>query len=890
MARRPAPASPPKDTAQHWRSVLNNRIPLAGGWLRVQSTLALIKLSLAGDIMATRILAQALDNHDDANIRQMARRHLSGELPVLALDAVWQVWAEGRRPALTALLLQHNRAASKPPRLAAYSALMLNNENLLHDAAPNWVAFLVDACFDSDTTIAARARYAVAHLEREESAAALCALWVETRSPVLEDALAQAAYQPMQPATVSVPVALKFNRLELVTRRGPDVLPVLLALCEDAEGEMRERARFCLLNLQSQTSVNALCAAWLEKRTPLLESAVVQSRYVASKPPRLRLYSALKAGRVDVAEKTRPDGVAVLLEASGDADGEIRARAEAALRALRATEAQEALCRAVIERDHPLARQICAEMDYLPALPEQRALFFFITDQWDAYETLDFDQRMLNAVYETSNAELRQRILRKVQQAGRTSFLNIVTGADDRARAAQMTSIEAEMLMRVLSNNAEWERLWGLAQVLALPQSVEIVRRLSREGWQPMDALEQEVYASLVRLAGSEMLYTGAELAEALPLAVRRARLRVHGRVNGISFAPHAPHLAIGSSGRRVAVWNYQTASMERVWKDFAHSIGEVAYTSGGLLLCAERSTGGERCAVYSLDGEQPAEVGSHFGTVTVLEALDERSLFSAGRDGRAVVWNIAGRSLMREHTLADWPRAGCVSPDRARVMLLHDRIETLSAASLEPLPEHSIGRLPQSNRSVLRCAALLPGDGQILAGQFNGQVIHYYYNGGHRARAKVLTAHPKPVESVLLLPGRSIAATAGAEGEVRLFALPSLQPAGSIHAGDGARLTSLHASPDGAFLATGSNQPSLALWDLRVQDIPALFNTPAGSIMPSQMALINTLAGYAENLPEPVINTLRYLQTLLQHRFRYDIEVSDVATIQVGEFDVFLD
>ena len=166
MARRPAPASPPKDTAQRWRSVLNNRIPLAGGWLRVQSTLALIKLSLAGDVMATRILAQALDNHDDANIRQMARRHLSGELPVLALDAVWQVWAEGRRPALTALLLQHNRAASKPPRLAAYSALMLNNENLLHDAAPNWVAFLVDACFDSDTTIAARARYAVAHLER----------------------------------------------------------------------------------------------------------------------------------------------------------------------------------------------------------------------------------------------------------------------------------------------------------------------------------------------------------------------------------------------------------------------------------------------------------------------------------------------------------------------------------------------------------------------------------------------------------------------------------------------------------------------------------------------------------------------------------------------------
>src|SRR5690606_16827289 len=114
MARKPSPVSTADDSAQRWQAVLNNRIPLAGGWLRVQSTLALIKLSLAGDFMATRILAHALDNHEDPNIRHMARHHLTSDLPAAALNAVWQVWAESRRPGIAAVLLQHNRPASKP--------------------------------------------------------------------------------------------------------------------------------------------------------------------------------------------------------------------------------------------------------------------------------------------------------------------------------------------------------------------------------------------------------------------------------------------------------------------------------------------------------------------------------------------------------------------------------------------------------------------------------------------------------------------------------------------------------------------------------------------------------------------------------------------------------
>ncbi len=867
--------------------MLHNNIPLAGGWLRTRSALMLIELSRSGDRMATRILAKAVDSHNEGTIRGMARRHLSSELPQAALNAAWQVWYEDRGKNLSKVLLSQERPATSPPQVRLMSALALNLEDVVQGMGAELVPALYAASQDRDATIASRARFALAQLKTPNAISTLCRLWEKVRDPLLESTLAQAAYQPSEPAEISVLVALKFNRLELVTRRGADGIPALLVACADKDEDIRARACFCLVNLQSQPAINALCAAWLKSRDALLEGAIIQARYVAAQPYRLRIFTALKAGRIDLLAKLKPEGVAVLLEACADNDHDIRTRAETALRALETSEAREALCTAVMDQEHALARSICLECSYLPEAPERRALFLFLTEQWDAYERLDFDQRLLNAVYETSSAELRQRVLRRVQQAGRTSFLNIVTNVDDRARAGRMSSIEAQLLARVLAGNAEWQRLWVLAQSLALAQSVEIVRRLEREGWQPADALECETFSTLARLAHAEMLTTGNELHEALPMGMQRAVLRVHGRVNATAFAPDRPQLAIGSGGRRVALWNYHTGSMERLWKDFSHSIGEVDFTPAGQLLCAERSTLQEPCAIYALGGDAPAVVGQHNGPVTALLCLDDEQVLSAGRDLRARLWNLTGRSLARERRLADWPRAACLSPDHEQVLLLHSRLEMLDARTLDTQLNILPPRGNHGSRSVLRSAAFLSDTDQVLAGQFNGQVVQYM-SAGSRVRGRLLAQHAAPVECVQVLPGRPIVASASADRLVRFYTLPELRPLGQIEA-QGGRLTSLHASPDGAFLAIGTNQSRLELWDLRVLDIPSLFNTPVANILPSQMALVNTLAGYTE-LPDGVRAAIGYLQCLLQNRFRYDIELAEAPVIRVGEFDVFLD
>src|SRR5438067_1080469 len=62
-------------------------------------------------------------------------------------------------------------------------------------------------------------------------------------------------------------------------------------------------------------------------------------------------------------------------------------------------DAREALCRLVIAGgDRRLLRAV-ANADYLPRQEGQRAVFFFLTEQWERYESLDFEHDLLRAAY-----------------------------------------------------------------------------------------------------------------------------------------------------------------------------------------------------------------------------------------------------------------------------------------------------------------------------------------------------------------------------------------------------------------------------------------------------------------------------------------------------------
>jgi WD40 repeat protein len=419
------------------------------------------------------------------------------------------------------------------------------------------------------------------------------------------------------------------------------------------------------------------------------------------------------------------------------------------------------------------------------------------------------------------------------------------------------------------------------------------------------------------------MLLSGPELSRALPLALPRASLHVGGRVNDVAFSPAAPLLAIASSQRKVVLWNFKTAQVERVIEAaFTHSVGRVAYTPSGALACGERSTGQAICTVYVYQDGNSYHLCNHEGTVTALESVGDNRLLTAGRDAHIAMWDLDDRRVLTDKEFPFWARAAEVSPDGQYVALLHARMSLARLPELTIVPgqpfiaprervgaygtgyrratgfsrarhtdEYRLnpGGTTEYRRGTGQHAAYSPDGKYILSGQHNGQLVLYYHTSlTQRPRQAVVTDHNGPVRGVHFLPGHPLVISAGADGEVRFIRWPEMTLAGMARE-TGGKLTSLHVSRSGSFMATGTSESSLRLWDLRTLDIPALFAQPLATATHDQISTVLALGEY-ETLPEPVRTALQFMRLLLQYRFRYDIQIEDAHTIRFGDFDILLE
>lgn len=856
-------------------------------------TNALNQSALAGNWLAAQTLAIVYVIHEEAEVRRIARETLDRINYSTGIDAVWGVWAETRHPGLEEIARGYHRVANQPASVRLLSALCLDARSTITRGGADLVPALIRAWDDPNPTIATRAHEVLSNLQSQESIDAVCSAWLDNRYHFLDDIILKAGYVAQKPPAVRVLSALKVNRLEIVMHGTSDMVAPLITASNYNDPLIAGRADACLRQLQKQAAIDEFCKLWSTTRDTRLEEILLEAGYKARSPAWVRLLVALKTGRLAAAEKVSPNGLPILLEATGDADETIRRNAQAALNNLHDEETREALCMRVIETNDAQAKKIALQNGYAPRTDELRALFFFLTEQWQAYDELDFDQKLMRTIYEASPGELRQQIAVRVQSAGRTDLLTILAGGDLRSRANKIDPNESALMIRILAQNREYERLWALAPELALPFSLEIMRILVKNEWHPQREADRPIFNELARLVSLPILLAGEELDKSLPLAIARANLKVRGRVNEVAFSPHNPVLAIATNQRKVVLWNFQTASVERVLEGFQHSVGKVSYNPQGMLVAAERTNAQALCTIYVWDPQEdlPYRLCTHQGTITTIEPVGEEHLLTTGRDNLTVLWNLAGRKVIASKEFPFWARAAAVSPDGHYAALMHDRFSLARLPELTIVPGYAF--LPPRGQGfrvgVAQNAAFSPDGRYLLAGQYNGQVGLYFHTSLTQRPPKILvTQHSQPVRGIHFLPGHPLVVTAGAEGQVRFIRWPEMTTKGMVYSPEG-QLTSLRISQHGEFMATGTNEASLMLWDLRVQDIPGLFSQPLATATHDQVSNLLALSEY-HTLPEPVRNGLKFLRLLLQYRFRYDIQLDEAPTIQYGDFDILLD
>lgn len=874
--------APTRQQIKRWGSALYRRTVLIGALQRRRALNGLLSAAYRQEKLAVRILADAIAHHFSADVRARATDALAQLTASSAINEVWQVWQETNEPALLNLLRGLGQPAANPPALRVISALVLNPQTpALKQRSEDIQAALDLALQDSQWTSVARAW--LEQLSNKSAGQILCAAWSQTHADWLKAIIRKQGWVPEKPPEACVAGALLNAQVNVLTRGGSELIPALCREYLRADIETQSWARFALLNLSEQTQVDALAQIWFSSRDAALAELLQASQRLPSQPDEVHLGALLKFSPQNVLPALQPALIPRLVEFLADADTQMSAAADMVLNHLPDGELPAALCEHLMQRPDAHLEAICLENHYLPATPARQALFLFLTQQWQAYQTLDFDFRLLTTLVAAAKPELKERIAALLRTSGRTDFLPILSGGRQNLDLHWLPPEDINAFAQMLGESGEWERLWQLALQTDYFHSLEIIARLRSQGFLPAKADEGALFKTLTQFLSQPAAASPADLRGQTPPGLRKALLNVSGRINAFAFSPVDNHLAIGTNQRQVAIWDYHLGKLLLLQRGFNRSIGAVGYAKDGALWIGERTISDDPCGIYRLFGDQLNPVGTVGGSVIGFVPTGANRVISLGRDQIARTWDPAYQQPVSRRELSIWPRSFCVDDANGILYLCARRPYRYNLADLTQLK--TIFTQSDDKNSMLSACAVTP-HGDFYAARSQHQL--YRAAGPDQQRLSLTAMMPIQQNAVGLcaVRGQDEIVLAEQDGRISVFQAENTASVRRLNAGEA--ITAVEVSADGKSMAIGHSASQVAFWDLQTLALPALAQQPISGLTKQDLQTLQAIesgltAGAADE-------AARYLIAMLQFRFRYDIEIDQAPHLAPGEFDIFLE
>jgi WD40 repeat protein len=581
------------------------------------------------------------------------------------------------------------------------------------------------------------------------------------------------------------------------------------------------------------------------------------------------------------------------------------------------------MCRLVINSDYGPARDEVLAAGYQPEEEIHRALFFFMTGQWEVYEALDFDHHMLRTAYSAVSPRLRERIAGQARSEGRLEWVDIASGGRAGKRLATMSDKEWKMVIALLRDEGHFQELWQLAQEAPPRWAGGIVRCLAAEEWSPPEADARD-FQELAAQAKACL-----ELDTALLFQFRWSLEGHKDEVRALAFFPDSRTLASGSRDRTVRIWDAKVGKCLHVLAEHRGAINCLAVSPDGKHLV---SGGKDGLPLLWRLTAQPLAIAldGHDAAITkVAISPDGQWLATADSDGALQLWSAldgGSRATLTGHegailAMQMAPHGDTLVTGSADGLVrLWDvpsgRLRsTLAAHDSEPVPALAIShqgdllataagnttylyRLPGGqplgvlcgHREGVNCLAFSP-DGQVLlGGGADQEILTWRIGDGHLLHR--VEAHSSQVTQLLVDPrgkiGMSVSGYgAGHDYSIRLWSLGegSLQRALYGHT---RYISSIAQSADAQYLASGGGDCTVRIWS---SELSRLNHVPAGKISVAELEYAEQCAK-DEHSSEAERAAWGMIACLVRRRRRTDIELEDAGprNLRLGPYDIEID
>jgi WD40 repeat protein len=535
--------------------------------------------------------------------------------------------------------------------------------------------------------------------------------------------------------------------------------------------------------------------------------------------------------------------------------------------------ARETLCQLVNLFDDPEAKIITLNNGYFPEDQIQRAIFLYLTEQWDAYQQFDFSHRLLIAGYESADLRLRRQLLTHARNSGYIDWLGQIPQARNVRWLKDLDNADWESILDQLHLSQRYGDLWRLAQSASANWSARILLSLQEASWSPTnEPFEIAVFNKLCDLAHDCLI----KLPEILPTRTLKSPT---GSITALALQKEDKDLVCGGIDVNLYLWDLSSRS----WLP-DQLIGSVPQTralafspDGEYLISA---CGDHRIRIYRRrDFLLVKTLEGHSAQIRALFVHpDGRTLFSAGFDGVLRAWRFPFGSeleplLMTSQEIfalhisptGDLIAAGGADrtlriwkwPERSLVREIPDFGETITTITGD-----------KDHRIAIYCS-----DGTLnVLNAYSGKMIA----PPRMVIGKIIQMACHPEENWLY--------TLDVDSNINVINLSTLTTFITISRPNGFA-SGMVISNAGDSIIHSSTQGEITFWDLTdFNFITRVFS----SELPAVLHALQTRLAHP-NLTNVNHRWLNFLHELLIWRTRFDIEIEEPEVLQVGEFDIQL-
>ncbi|MBL1210957.1 WD40 repeat domain-containing protein [Geminocystis sp. GBBB08] len=568
---------------------------------------------------------------------------------------------------------------------------------------------------------------------------------------------------------------------ELIQEKNPQTIEILTkAFTFTQDKNLQNLILSALRNIKMQEKelIDVVCQVWSENRDSELGKFLKLKGWVADKPLKLRLLTALNLGWQGIIEEKGNTIVASLLTFFDDEDTFIQQTAKEWASGFKTPELQEEVCRLASEENNQTALEVATRCRYTPSEPSQAALFCYFTQLWDQYQKVDPEYQLLEEIYYNAPEELKNRIDNHGKVYKRLEWVWMVLGGKEGRRLPEINLSQWETILNILGNGKHWETMWLLVTFIPIVFAKTIVKRLENYRWQdPQEKIKFNEFSKIVKTLKSKTPPQGKLI---------RCIHTLEGHTQGIKTIAVTPDskILISVGDEIIRLWDINEGKLVNTLKGHLKGVTSICLSKDGTTLAS-----GSRDKTISIwrlpDGNLIGNLSANVASVWSLAMTDDAKMIASASYQEVRLWQYPPRRLYKH--LKGHQR------EVEKVVINKDNSLLISAG----------GKKDNSIR------------------------VYSLPSGEHQC---TLSGHKDAISDLAITPDNYILATASHDYTVKLWSLSDVQEIATLNDHQG-KIWCLGITPDGQTLVTGSEDKTIKIWSLSTRKLKYTLTGHQGSI-----------------------------------------------------------